>query len=174
MDGPYIAQGSGDGFHLPSGNSAAVSEVTVGPDGQVKIHYSGKVGYTPLKVSANPEAVDGSLVTFHAVLLGATTSPVLFASRLARAEGLRSGHERAYLPGFGWVDSVRVDLGKGGAGVVRINSAGVGVDKGIELLCLLQMMAPHGLSESGRALARNPAVNARLARVFQIIESRQP
>ncbi len=172
LGGPAV-EGRDGSFPLPAGYSACVTDVKKSSDGKLDISYTGKAGFSPLKVSSNTDPVQEDVVAMHAVLLAATLFPMLYAPRLERTEQIDGGGNQLYLPGFGWVDSIRFVTGKNGKAEARPNSAGVGIDKAIELLALLQMLEPDGLGESGRALAENETANRRLSRAYEVMERRQ-
>lgn len=157
------------GLKIPAGFSAAVTEIKRSEDGKIEILYDGKVGNPRFQSRQNPDLTRQDLVTTHAIFLGASTNPLNFAPTLSKLENLKSGDNKFYLEGFGWVDSVRVE---GPENQYDVNSAGVGVDKGIEAIALLQILDPQGLSVSGKAITNNEKVKARLQSLYRVVESR--
>lgn len=150
----------GKKLRLPAAYSAASTHV-VEKEGYLDIFYSGKLGHPLLKSSQNPDAILSTVIAPHAVLLAAGVAPLSLASSLKEMEEHISG---VYYPNFGWVDSLTVFEGS-----AIPNSVGVGVDKAMELIALLKILDPQGLSPSAKAFYKNAEVRRKLAHAYAAI-----
>jgi hypothetical protein len=171
--GPIVGLPNGVQAILPLGATASISSVRIGEDGQPKVEYSGKGGVKELEQSTNHDPIDGSLLVPHATLLAASVSPDPGYTRtLQRLSGIQVGNNKFYLPGFGFTASLRLSDDHAHESVAAVNSAAVGVDKGIELVSLLQILDPDGLSPSGRAMRENTETAQRLSQAFAVVQER--
>ncbi len=134
--------------------------------------YVGQAGDPVLVSSDHEEIRDPQKLKFwdtsmtpHAAVMAATINPTLHAPILAHLESLKSGTNRLYMRGLGFMDGYHVK----GAYEGKVVPVQLSLDQGMIELALGQIESPDGLSPSSRALRNNPPVFKKLAEYYDLL-----
>jgi hypothetical protein len=105
-------------------------------------------------------------LTPHAAVMAATINPTRYEAILSKIKGLRSGVNKLYRPGLGFMDGYHLR----GAYKGQVVPVQISLDQAMIAIALLQMRDTEGLSPTAKALRNNPAVAEKLRLYYSLLD----